>query len=111
MQIFDDGPVMLPEATVQRCWELYARFCEITDHLEELLIPKRHIFAHLLEGLGFRGNPNCHTNWLDEGLNKMLRSACRQQSQSTFDSSLLVRMDVLLEDEFKRYQQRSEEGR
>ena len=93
MQIFDEGPVRLPDATVQRCWELYARFCEMTDHLDELLLPKRHLFAHLLEGLGFRGNPKFYANWRDEGLNKLLRSSCRHQSQSTFDSSLLVRMD------------------
>lgn len=111
MQIFDEGPVRLPDATVQRCWELYARFCEMTDHLDELLLPKRHLFAHLLEGLGFRGNPKFYANWRDEGLNKLLRSSCRHQSQSTFDSSILVRMDILLEDEFKRYQQRGEEGR
>ena len=102
MQIFNENGVRLSEDSMQECWDCYQRFCNLTAHVEELLQPKRHLFYHLIKDLRSKGNPRFFANWRDEGLNKLLRSACRQISQAAFEPSLLVNMECLLEDEERK---------
>ena len=111
MEVFDNSPVNLPASDIAKCNDLYIRFCQLTEDVEELLTPKRHLFTHLLEGLGYRGNPKFYANWRDESLNKLLRSSCRQLSQTTFEGTFLIHMTLLLEDEMKKDKVRKRAGR
>lgn len=94
--VFDSHGATLPAPAIARCFDLYARFLDITAEWEDMHIPKRHVFGHAIERLSDQGNPKLFANWHDESLNKLLKGACRQISQVTFETSLLQRMRVLL---------------
>ena len=81
----------LPAHVVQKSFDLFANFCLLTEGVEELQQPKRHLVCHLLAKLRTLGNPSQYANWLDESLNKDLKKACRTVSQCTFEKFLLLR--------------------
>jgi hypothetical protein len=58
--------------------------------------PKHHIVFHLLKNAGRQGNPLIYATWLDESLNKVLKSACKNAAAVTFYPSVLMRMRELL---------------
>ena len=62
----------------------------------EAFLPKHHIMWHLIANIGLHGNPSWYSAWLDESLNKVLKSACRNVSQMTFEASVLLNMRELL---------------
>ena len=94
--IFRTSPCRLSDDAIDECWALYGFFLELTNHYEDLLIPKRHIIAHMLEKLPEFGNPELYGNWFDEHLNKLLKNACRSVSQQGFETSILHSMNYLL---------------
>ena len=63
---------------------------------ENAYTPKHHIMVHLLFMSWFFGNPKSYSAWLSEAKNKTLKLACRETSQATFESSVLLRMRELL---------------
>jgi len=97
--IFKLNPPTIPDAAIDECFSLYGTFLDLTNHLEECLIPKRHLVIHMLERLPDFGNPECDSNWYDEHLNKLLKNACRSVSQATFERSLLQHMIYLVRQE------------
>ena len=89
------GPRLTP-AEIASCWRSYYKFCSLTEHLPEMLIPKRHLIIHLLARLPEFGNPMIYSNWYDEHLNKLLKKACNAVSQQTFELALTQSMRHLL---------------
>ena len=83
-------------AQIDQAFFYWKKCCLLTEGCEELLQPKRHLILHLLDQLCEKGNPRAYANWLDEGLNRLLRSACRQLSQDSFEAVLLINMEELL---------------
>ena len=63
---------------------------------------------HLLRRMPFWGNPRCFSEWADEGLNKLLKGACRQVSQATFEVAVLSSMNALLSRPIARKRDRGE---
>ena len=59
-------------------------------------LPKHHMLYHLIDSLVAFGNPSWYSNWLDESLNRLLKSSCRYASQQTFEASVLLAMKDLL---------------
>ena len=57
------------------------------------------IIFHLIHPVLYQGSPSLYATWKDEALNKMLKAACRQLSQQTFESSVLLHMSFLLTQE------------
>ena len=96
IRLFDAAPTRVQPDTIHEAFAAYTRFVRLTNDIPEMRIPKRHVVVHLLARLHDLGNPNIYANWFDESLNKLLKSACRAVSQSTFEASLLARMDALL---------------
>ena len=101
--ISKESPCNMPVTAIEDCFSLYGEFDELTQHIEELLIPKRHLIFHMLERLEDFGNPEWYSNWYDEHLNKLLKNACRCVSQATFETSILQNMRYLLREEAKRH--------
>ena len=58
--------------------------------------PKHHWAFHLVHSIQRQGNPAFYATWMDESLNKVLKGCCRQTAQSTFETSVLVRMGEVL---------------
>ena len=87
----------IPHARVQECFDLYSEHISLMRDVGDF-IPKHHLMWHMLENLGFQGNPLHYACWLDEALNKVLKAACRDTSQATFEGSVLMRMRYLLAD-------------
>jgi hypothetical protein len=96
------GACMLA-SEIQVLFEAWTKFLSLTQAYEDLHTPKRHIMTHLLEQVGFLGNPRVYANWQDESLNRLLKSACRNLSQQTFETCVLPRMAVLLKATSKPY--------
>ncbi len=65
-------------------------------------IPKHHTMWHLLFSQRFLGNPAVYSNWQDEHLNKILKGACRNASQVTFEQMVLAKMKEVLQRSPKR---------
>ena len=80
--------VQLTSSQIQSSFDLYIAFLEATDELS-MESPKRHLAMHLLETLSRFGNPLRYMNWIDESLNKTLKSCARQVSQTTFEVAVL----------------------
>ena len=89
------GP-SLPTSAVQESYDCWNDFVHATQWCDELNIPKKHMVLHMLERLTEAGNPTYYSNWLNESLNKLLKQCCRNVSQHTFESGLLIRMRALL---------------
>jgi hypothetical protein len=74
---------------------LYSDFVALVES-DDCFVPKHHIMFHVLDKTAFQGNPTLYSTWLDEALNKVLKSACRTTSQITFERSVLFRMREIL---------------
>ena len=97
--VFQTAGIQLTEAEINSANPHYKRYVYLTQHIEQLLQPKRHIMWHMLERLEDFGNPIAYSNWYDEHLNKLLNMACRTASQHNFEEGLQSRMRPLLAQE------------
>ena len=95
-RIFKTSPCRMSEAAIAESFRMYSDFLDITEEMEDLHIPKRHLLIHMFERIDHFGNPNGYATWYDEHLNRLLKASCRDVSQQTFDRSLLLRMRILL---------------
>ena len=102
VETFDLSGVVVPPADVQRAFDLFKRYCVLTEHIPEIRIPKQHMFLHLLHELRFFGNARVYATWRDESLNKSVKKCCKHVSQSTFEASVLADMRQLLKNEMAR---------
>ena len=57
----------------------------------QCFVPKHHIVFHLIAGMRWFGNPTLYSNWLDEAMNKTLKSMAKTCSQAVFEAVLLLR--------------------
>jgi len=80
---------------LQESMRLYVEHVALMAHFS-IYIPKHHIVFHLIRNVERQGNPLVYSTWLDESLNKMLKSACKHQAASTFYPSVLLRMRDML---------------
>ena len=96
-----NGP-MMPSDQIDLCYSAYSRYLFLTRSIPALVFPNRHIVCHAIERLDDQGNPKFFGNWHDEALNKVLKAACRNVSQVTFEPSLLRRMRPLLSKNSKK---------
>lgn len=87
----NSGPIMSNE-DIQKTFDHWAAFVASTTDLGIAMIPKRHLTCHLLLSQCRLGNPLRFANWRDESLNKVLKQACRNTSQRTFEIGVLLRM-------------------
>ena len=90
-----NGPCM-PTDQIDLCFSLYSQYLFLTKDVPAVIFPKRHIICHSIERLVDQGNAKFFGNWHDETLNKVLKMACRNVSQVTFEPSLLRRMRPML---------------
>jgi hypothetical protein len=98
----DLSGVVIPASDIQKAFDFFKRQCVLTEHIEELLIPKRHMFLHMLHELHFFGNARLYATWKDESLNKSVKKCCKNVSQSTFEASVLADMRQLLRNEMDK---------
>ena len=96
MQYVGGRKAVLTPAEHQRVFDHYMRYLALTDSMDNLWLPKRHVMLHSLRQIPWLGNPKAYANWHDETLNRTLKSACRNTSQHTFEESVLLRLAVLL---------------
>jgi hypothetical protein len=92
VQELSKHPCKVPLPGVQACLNLIIRHFTLTAHIEDLLIPKRHMVLHMVLDIPYKGNPVSYANWIDESDNRTLKACCRTTSQLTFEPSVLLRM-------------------
>ena len=83
--------------TSEECFDRYAEHIQLLREEDAQFTPKHHLLWHLLLGMRDLGNPATYACWMDEALNKTLKASCRQTSQATFESTVLLRMRDLLQ--------------
>ena len=93
---FDGHGMQMPASSIQRCFDLALRHFSLTESIEELIVPKRHMLLHLIRDIPHHGNPRFCATWFDESLNKTLKRSCKNVSQATFDASVLGTMRATL---------------
>ena len=64
----------------------------------DCMTPKHHVLIHPILDSLIKGNPWAYNEFLDESLNKTLRSTCRHASQMCFEETVLLKMNELLND-------------
>ena len=79
----------------QDVFELYQEHMTLIE-ADEAYIPKHHIMMHCFDRCAFHGNPKLYGTWKSEANNKKLKLACRQVSQVSFDTTVLLRMKHVL---------------
>ena len=94
--------INMPLGAVQEMLDMWKRFQALTEDIDCLHTPKRHALTHMILKTPRQGNPRGYANWLDESLNKVLKAACREISQSTFEPFILMTMPELLRRGAKR---------
>lgn len=100
--IIDSHGVRMPADAVQQCLDAWKRHMALVASIDSMAIPKRHLVFHMILSIPFLGNPKFASNWQDETLNKLLKKACREISQATFEPSVLLSMQELLKTGEKR---------
>ena len=96
MKIMDDSGLVMTTSQINSAFDAYQRHLALTDDVDDLHTPKRHLVLHLLRGMQYLGNPRAYSNWHDETLNRFLKQSCRSTSQKTFEPCVLLRMLVRL---------------
>ena len=92
IELWQGAPWRVEPSVVDQGIQMLNRYLLLTQDIEELQYPKRHLAMHCVKLVGVLGNPRYYANWLDESLNKVLRSTCRNVSQATFDMTVLSGM-------------------
>ena len=87
----------LPASAIQSLYDTLKRHLLIlVDCAAELPfaweLPKHHLWIHMVHRAIKTGNPRLVDNFLNESLNKLLKSTCRYASQITFERSVLCKM-------------------
>ena len=87
----------LPASAIQSLYDTLKRhlllLADCPDELpEEWELPKHHLWIHLVHKAVKTGNPRLLDNFLNESLNKLLKSTCRHASQITWEKSVLFKM-------------------
>ena len=85
----------LPASILQQLWHHFHRHVGIVKTLYRL-VPKYHLWAHLIDEIRCKGHPAEQDTFFDEGLNMLLKKVCRRLHAHTFERRLFVKMrDVL----------------
>ena len=96
------SPIRLPLATRQELVDIWCRCMTLARLYPGLNIPKTHLMLHLNDRIARQGNSSPQTTWLDESLNKTLKSILRLCHQSTFEQQGLLKCDAAFRDISKR---------
>ena len=81
----------LRTAEIQASHDLFNICLHNTGTHDDMLIPKRHLCAHLIADLHYFGNPKQFACWIDEAFNRNLKLCLREVSQITFEPFALLR--------------------
>ena len=94
--VWQSAAGLLSGSQIQETFDAWNKFLFLTQDFGELLIPKRHLVAHLLSKQAWHGNPRRYAVWRDESLNKCLKKCCQTISQVSFEPHILLRMPEIL---------------
>jgi hypothetical protein len=72
----------------------------------DIFIPKHHVILHAFGESDEKGNPWFYGSWLDESLNKLLKSCCRHAKPATFEETVLSKATELLKEDLHVVQSR-----
>ena len=104
-------PTVLSRDDQQQFLDIWIRWLTVSEPLD-LFTPKAHLMVHLILRAGFHGNPLSYQCFLDESLNSVLKKTARNCHQAKFESSLMLKLEVVLrrkeatEQQAKRRRQR-----
>ena len=80
IELWQGASWRLEPVVVDQGIQMLNRYLLLTKDIEDVQFPKRHLAMHCVKLAGVLGNPRYYANWMDESLNKLLRSTCRNVS-------------------------------
>ena len=84
MGIMEQHGCTLPPSAIQDLFDSMKQHLLLMRDFE-IFLPKHHLWTHMTARSERNGNPRLVANFLNESLNKLLKGACRNCSQMTFE--------------------------
>ena len=88
VRIMKSNGYKLSPATQQRLATTLLRHVALIKPYVPML-PKHHLWVHMIKKSLLQGNPWKYANFLNESLNKNLKNCCKHASQLTFETTVL----------------------
>ena len=112
IQVMKNHGCRLPASAIQSLHDTLKRhLLSLIDIAEDLPfeweLPKHHLWVHMVNRVSKTGNPRLVDNFLNESLNKLLKSTCKYASQITFERSVLYKMKGAMRSLEKKRQRES----
>ena len=98
VQLFEQlksAPARLSAEVIQQMLDLWKQHMAIMRD-QDAYQPKHHLMYHMILRAVEHGNPWLDATFLDESLNKELKQCCRHAHQSTFESSVILKIGEVL---------------
>ena len=85
-------PYQMSAAALQLLLDSMKKHLRLMESVAEFkLLPKHHLWVHLVARAHTMGNPARYNNFFNEALNKVLKLSCRNASQITFEETVLAK--------------------
>ena len=91
----DNGPKRLKASDVQSTMECLVEHVTCMENLAVELLPKHHLWAHMVRRSLFQGNFTYYATWTDEHLNGVVAQICRCCHSQTFERRVLQKFKDL----------------
>ena len=95
VELMKVSPARLSAETTKQMLSLWKQHMAIME-IHEPFVPKHHLMFHCIMRSVFHGNPWLDATFLDESLNKELKQCCRYAHQTTFESTVILKINLVL---------------
>ena len=90
LQLIRENSVTFPIAAIQEFYESTRGYILDMNDLEVHEKPKDHMVVHMANRISFQGSPALYGNWLDESINKLLKSVAQGAHASNYARRILL---------------------
>ena len=77
-------------------WSCGVRHLRLAREAGVQVLPKHHLFAHVLLKTRLYGNPKYYATFLDESLNRQLASVARSAYAAVWERRIFWSMDLIM---------------
>ena len=90
LQLIRQNSVTFPIAAIQEFYESTRGYILDMNELEVREKPKDHMVVHMANRISFQGSPALYGNWLDESINKLLKSVAQGAHACNYPRRVLL---------------------
>ena len=86
---------VMPQSAIQGMFDAAIRHIKLFDSVGGQLLPKHHLWLHMIAQTSYLGNPRCRSTYQNESLNGIVARMCHSCHRATFCISTLQKYDLL----------------